>query len=364
MGLEEQEGLKIGGIPHGTRNLITDVPGVRVGNRTLAHGDVQTGVTVVLPHPGDLFHDKVMAASHVINGFGKSTGLVQINELGTLESPIVLTNTLSVGTAYTAVVRELLRINPDIGDSTGTVNPVICECNDGYLNDIRALSVTEEDVLLGWKDCREDFQEGAVGAGRGMSCHQLKGGIGSSSRLVTLDGKMFVVGALVLTNFGRLQDLVIGHDPAGPRIASWLQSHEPQLRKELATQRDAGSVITLIATDVPLSERQLQRVAKRAAVGLSRTGSYVSNGSGEIAIAFSTANPVPHYAKTEILPFRMVDDNAIDVVFRATADAVHEAVLSSLLHATTVEGRSGHVRWALGDILAKTEEKEAGEHDR
>lgn len=357
MGLNCNGKWRVGDIPHGKRNLITDVEGVSVGHCTIADGDIQTGVTAILPHQGDLFHDKVMAASHVINGFGKSIGLVQVDELGTLETPVLLTNTLGVGTASTALVRWMLRRNDDIGDTTGTVNPVVCECNDGYLNDIRGLHVHEEDVFAALSDCRPDFAEGAVGAGRGMCCHGLKGGIGSSSRLVELDGKTFVVGALVLTNFGRLDDLVVVHDPIGCRIARWLDAHGEGMAEDLLKQKDAGSVITIIATDVPLSERQLKRVAKRAAVGLSRTGSYVSNGSGEIVIAFSSANHVPHYAPRNILHFDMVDDNAIDGVFRATADAVEESVLSSLFHAKTVVGRNGRIRWGLSELMGRMGER-------
>ena len=183
MGIETNKwGFRVGRLPHGPRNKISDVPGVTVGHCTLADGNVQTGVTALLPHPGDVFHDKVLAASHVINGFGKTTGLVQIDELGTLETPILFTNTLSVGTVETALVKYMLQRNPDICETTGSVNPVVCECNDSGLNDIRGLHVTEEHVFAALADCRADFAEGAVGAGRGMRCHGLKGGIGSASR--------------------------------------------------------------------------------------------------------------------------------------------------------------------------------------
>ena len=189
MGIPAKWNLTIGHLPHGPLNKISDVPGVTVGHCTLADGDVQTGVTALLPHPGDLFHEKLLAASHVINGFGKTTGLVQIDELGTLETPILFTNTLSVGTAETALVKYMLAQNPDICETTGSVNPVVCECNDSGLNDIRGLHVTEQNVFDALADCKADFAEGAVGAGRGMRCHGLKGGIGSASRVVELDGK-------------------------------------------------------------------------------------------------------------------------------------------------------------------------------
>ena len=172
MGIDKNEwGFRVGHLPHGERNKISDVPGVTVGHCTLADGDIQTGVTALLPHPGDVFHDKVLAACHVINGFGKTTGLVQIDELGTLETPILFTNTLSVGTVETALVKYMLERNPDICETTGSVNPVVCECNDSGLNDIRGLHVTEAHVAAALADCKADFAEGAVGAGRGMRCH-------------------------------------------------------------------------------------------------------------------------------------------------------------------------------------------------
>ena len=176
MGIDKNEwGFRVGHLPHGERDKISDVPGVTVGHCTLADGDIQTGVTALLPHPGDVFHDKVLAACHVINGFGKTTGLVQIDELGTLETPILFTNTLSVGTVETALVKYMLERNPDICETTGSVNPVVCECNDSGLNDIRGLHVTEAHVAAALADCKADFAEGAVGAGRGMRCHGLKG---------------------------------------------------------------------------------------------------------------------------------------------------------------------------------------------
>ena len=213
MGIDAKWNLTIGRLPHGARNKISDVPGVTVGHCTLADGNVHTGVTALLPHPGDVFHDKVLAASHVINGFGKTTGLVQIDELGTLETPILFTNTLSVGTVETALVKYMLQRNPDICETTGSVNPVVCECNDSGLNDIRGLHVTEEHVFAALADCRADFAEGAVGAGRGMRCHGLKGGIGSSSRFVELDGKMYTIGALVLSNHAIFDDLIVAGTP-------------------------------------------------------------------------------------------------------------------------------------------------------
>ena len=343
MGIEakwKSRGIRVGKLPCGPLDKISDVPGVTVGHCTLADGEVQTGVTALLPHQGDIFHDKVMAASHVINGFGKTTGLVQIDELGTLETPILFTNTLSVGTVETALVKYMLDKNPDICETTGSVNPVVCECNDSGLNDIRGLHVTEENALAALADCRADFAEGAVGAGRGMRCHGLKGGIGSASRVVELDGKQYTIGALVLSNHAVFDDLVV----AGTPIQSLLDAHIPP-------HEDKGSIITVLATDIPLSERQLRRLCHRALVGLSRTGSFCGNGSGEIVIAFTTANRVPHYSEKAILPMGMLHDDAINLLFRAVAECVEESVLSSLLHAETVTGYHGRTVRCLSDLL-------------
>ena len=343
MGIEakwKSRGIRVGKLPCGPLDKISDVPGVTVGHCTLTNGEVQTGVTALLPHQGDIFHDKVMAASHVINGFGKTTGLVQIDELGTLETPILFTNTLSVGTVETALVKYMLDKNPDICETTGSVNPVVCECNDSGLNDIRGLHVTEENALAALADCRADFAEGAVGAGRGMRCHGLKGGIGSASRVVELDGKQYTIGALVLSNHAVFDDLVV----AGTPIQSLLEAHIPP-------HEDKGSIITVLATDIPLSERQLRRLCHRALVGLSRTGSFCGNGSGEIVIAFTTANRVPHYSEKAILPMGMLHDDAINPLFRAVAECVEESVLSSLLHAETVTGYHGRTVRCLSDLL-------------
>ena len=340
MGIEAKWGRNIGHLPKGPRNKISDVAGVTVGHCTLAEGEVQTGVTALLPHPGDVFHEKVMAACHVINGFGKTTGLVQIEELGTLETPILFTNTLSVGTAQTALVKYMLDRCPDICDTTGSVNPVVCECNDSYLNDIRGLHVTEEHVFAALNACTADFAEGAVGAGRGMRCHGLKGGIGSASRMVELDGKSYTIGALVLSNHATFDDLIVAGTPIHELLAQRIPPHE-----------DKGSIITVLATDIPLSERQLKRLCHRALVGLSRTGSACGNGSGEIVLAFTTANRVPHYSEKALLPMGYLHDDAINPLFRAVAECVEESVLSSLLHAETVTCRKGHTVQSLAELL-------------
>jgi D-aminopeptidase len=341
MGLNKESGIKIGRGTPGARNLITDVPGVKVGHVTIRDGaDVNTGVTAILPHEGNMFQEKVMASSCVINGFGKTMGLVQVEELGTIETPIIMTNTLSIGTAANALIKYMLQQNEDIGVKTGTVNPLVCECNDGVLNDIRGLHVKEEHVFEALANCSEEFEEGVVGSGTGMCCLGLKGGIGSASRIVKLDDKEYTVGALVMSNFGGAGRLLIEGRHMGQEI-----------KDKLEAQQDKGSIIMLIATDIPLTERQLKRVARRAGVGLARTGSYYGNGSGDIAIAFTTANRVPHYSKTAVMDIKMISDNKIDPVFDMAAEAVEEAIISSLYHAETTTGRAGKVKYGLRDFL-------------
>lgn len=321
--------LEIGNFKKGKRNSITDVKGVKVGHVTYDEGDKKTGVTAIIPHGGNIFQEKLVSAAHVINGFGKSVGLVQIEELGTLETPIILTNTLAVGKVADGLVSYMLDNNSDIGDTTGTVNPVVCECNDGYLNDIRNLFLGKEDVYNAIKNAGKDFEEGAVGAGTGMVCYNLKGGIGSSSRIVEIEGEEFVIGALTLTNFGRLKNLVIDNNPVGEIIAK-IKSQEETL--------DKGSIIVIIATDLPLSHRQLKRILKRVQSGIARTGSFVSNGSGEIAIGFSTANRINHYGGSK-LDIRSYDEKDIDRIFEVTVLATEEAILQSMYNGKTTIGR-------------------------
>ena len=341
MGLPENSGFDLHAKwPRGERDLITDVPGVKVGHVTLKEGDVHTGVTAVLPHGGNCFQDKVMAGVSVINGFGKSVGLIQIQELGTIETPILLTNTLSVGTACEELTRYMLEGNPDIGVTTGTVNCVVTECNDGRLNDIRGLHVRPEHVREALANAGEDFEEGAVGGGTGMVCLGLKGGIGSASRRVEVDGQTYTVGALVMSNFGAPGNLIIGG-----------KHYDTNLGRD--ERKDEGPIIMLLATDIPLNERQLSRLAKRSMVALGRVGSYCGNGSGDIAIAFTTANRLPHYSEKNILETRMFYDENIDRVFVAGVEAVEEAIISSLYHAETTTGIRGNCYLGLRDFVAR-----------
>lgn len=339
-------GLVCGILPQGAKNGITDVPGVRIGHCTLREGEINTGVTAILPHSGNLFRRKVVAASHVINGFGKSTGLVQIDELGTIETPILLTNTLSVGTCATALIREAIAQNPDIGRTTSTVNPVVGECNDGPLNDIQALAITEEHARIALRAAHDGpVEQGSVGAGTGMTCFGFKGGIGSSSRQFELDEATYHLGALVLTNFGNAGDLVLA-DGRRPSL---------ETAEALSKAQEKGSVIIVLATDVPLDHRQLNRVTKRVGAGLARLGSFWGHGSGDIAIAFTTGNTVDHDGKIDVAEMHVLNENRIDLLFRAAAEATQEAVLNSMLSADEFVGRGGTTRASLAHILRHSE---------
>lgn len=341
MGLPKDSGLELHSKwKNGEKNLITDVRGVKVGHVTINEGDVHTGVTAVVPHEGNIFKDKVMAGVSVINGFGKSMGLVQIEELGTIETPILLTNTLSTGAACEALTKYMLEQNDDIGVTTGTVNCVVTECNDGRLNDIRGMHVRESHVREALAGADVDFEEGAVGGGTGMVCLGLKGGIGSASRVVSADGKEYTIGALVMSNFGAPGNLVIGG------------SHYDTGKCQEECRKDRGSIIMIIATDIPLCERQLKRVAKRAMIALGRTGSYSGNGSGDIAIAFTTANRLPHYSDRDIIDIKMFYDENIDIVFEASVEAVEEAIVSSLYHAESMTGIRGNRYMGLREFLS------------
>lgn len=322
-------------LPPGPLNAITDVAGVAVGHHTLLGAGLATGVTAVLPQPGDMFGTKIRAGVEVINGFGKSTGLVQLAELGLLETPILLTNTFGVAPCAQALIRRAIAANPAIGRETSTINPVVFECNDGPINDIQALAVTEAQAFAALEAAQPGaFAQGSVGAGSGMTSFGFKAGIGTSSRMMQIEGQDFVLGALVLANFGRAGDLLL---PDGRR---------PDPRSPSAAER--GSIIVIIATDLPLADRQLTRVARRAGAGLARLGAFWGHGSGDIALCFTTADPVPH-VPAAFQPIRRLDDDQIDLPFRAAAEATQEAVLNALCAADAVEGRNGRVYPSLAD---------------
>ena len=319
--------------PPGPLNAITDVEGIRVGHRTLVRGDsVRTGVTAILPHVGNLFQRKAPAAVYVGNGFGKAAGFLQVQELGNLETPIVLTNTLSVGTAIEAVVGWTLE-QPG-NQEVRSVNAVVGETNDGFLNDIRGRHVTTEDVRAAIAAARTGpVEEGSVGAGTGTAALGWKGGIGTSSRRLPPNLGGYTIGALVQTNYGGV--LTIDGVPVGRRLGRYDFAEEPK-------KHEPGSCMIVLATDAPLSSRNLERLAKRAVLGLARTGSYMSNGSGDFVIAFSTRNLVPYESKERTLAVEEVTNDAMSPLFLAAVEAVEEAVYNSLLKATTVTGHQGH----------------------
>ncbi|GAA4215716.1 DmpA family aminopeptidase [Actinocatenispora rupis] len=330
-------GVPVGGLPAGRYDAITDVPGVLVGHETLLRGDsVRTGVTVVVPGPGSVFHHKFPAAVAVLNAFGKATGVTQIGELGTIETPVALTNSLAVGSAYEGLVRHALAGHDDIGVTTSTVNPVVFECNDGSLNDIRARTVTPDHVLAALSAAASGpVAEGPVGAGTGMVCYGWRGGIGTASRIA----HGYTVGALLLTNFGRAAELRVAGVPVGAAVRP---PGDP-------VERGAGSCIVVLATDAPLDARQLGRLARRAGVGLARTGSVMQHGSGEYALAFGTAERVPHRpgGPSRATTVLAEDGPVLDGLFTAVAEAVEESVLNALFAGTTTTGVRGNVVAAL-----------------
>lgn len=314
--------LNIGRFPHGSRNLISDVPGVRVGHATVDCGECHTGVTVILPPKKNPFMQKMTAASQVFNGFGKSAGLVQVDELGTIETPIALTNTLNVGKVHDAMVSWILDVNEAEGNTVTSVNPVVCECNDSRINRISLRPVGKEEVYAAISSASEDFAEGSVGAGRGTVCYGMKGGIGSSSRVITLGEESFTIGVLVQSNYGAGSDF-----------------NRAEVKNSIS-ECDVGSIIIIVATDLPVSCRQLKRIIRRCSVGMARLGSYIGHGSGEIAVGFSTAAPV---SETEHFALRRtLREEDMNLPFRAVGEATEEAILKSLLQSgsdVTLDGK-------------------------
>ncbi|MHA1303527.1 MAG: DmpA family aminopeptidase [Candidatus Heimdallarchaeaceae archaeon] len=336
--------LRIGKYTRGEKNAITDVPGVLVGHTTLIEGQgalevgkgpIRTGVTVILPHSGNIYQEKVLASSFVMNGYGKTIGLVQINELGTIETPIALTNTLNAPIVADALIDYSVKHNPEIGISLASVNPVVGECNDGFLNDIQGRHVTKEHVFEAIEKASSFVEEGCVGAGTGMRALGFKGGIGTSSRIIKGKEKEYTVGVLVVSNFGRKEDLRF----LGIRYEEY--SDEKQSEDE---RSDAGSIMVIIATNAPLTSRQLNRICKRAPLGIARTGGFASHGSGDIIIAFSTANLIKLDREIESSSISMLNENnpIFSDLLSATVDATEEAILNSLLMAVPIDGRDGH----------------------
>lgn len=328
-------GVRVGVLPAGSLNAITDVPGVKVGHVTLISGNsIRTGVTAILPHDGNLFQQKVPAAIHVGNGFGKLAGSTQVEELGNLETPIVLTNTLAVGTAVESLVEYTLALPGN--EQVQSVNAVVGETNDGYLNDIRALPVKKEHVMQALKAATEGpVEEGSVGAGTGTVCFGFKGGIGTSSRKLPESMGGYSVGVLVQSNFGGV--LLINGAPVGKELKKYYLSDQ-------LNDTPDGSCMIVVATDAPLDARNLKRLAQRALLGLGKTGGIGSNGSGDYVIAFSThpSLRIPFNSKDRTLTQTVLTNDSMSPLFLAAIEATEEAILNSLFKATTVVGRDDH----------------------
>ncbi len=339
-------GIIVGTLPPGPLDAITDVKGVRVGQVTLVRGDgrlvpgqgpVRTGVTAILPHGGDLWREKVPAATWVLNGTGEMTGSIWINTQGALEVPLLLTNTMNIGKVMDGVVAFMLKKYPDIGIGDDVVAPTVAECDDSTLNDARGRHVSVEDTVRAIEEAKEGpVQEGAVGAGTGMISYQFKGGIGTASRVLPAEAGGYTVGVLVNANMGRRADLTVLGVPVGRGI--------PALMPKESTD---GSIIIVVATDAPLDHLKCQRLASKAALGLARTGTIANHGSGDIFLAFSTGNRVPHYPKPLTYALTVVADDHLDPIFRAAEEATEEAILNALTMATTTTGRDGNTAYAL-----------------
>ena len=340
-----EAGVWFGEQPTGPRNAITDVSGVKVGHCTIikgsgrldpGNGPARTGVTAILPHDGSLFERPVKASYFDFNGGGGLGGSLQIREFGLIDTPIVLTNTMSMGTAATAIVKYMLKQNPTSGVTEDTIIPTVSECDDSWLNDSRGLHVREEHVYEAIENASAEVKEGSVGGGTGMSAFDYKGGIGTSSRMVSTPAGKYTVGTLVMCNHGEWQELRIDGVPVGSLLGS------PDIQRP-----EKGSIVMVVGTDAPLDSRQLGRIARRAIMGLAVTGSASHNGSGDIVVSFSTANMHDRYKGNGLLVDHLLRDSEIDPLFRATIDSTAESIVNSLFKAETIEGRDGHVSNAL-----------------
>jgi D-aminopeptidase len=357
-------GIVVGRMAPGRLDAITDVKGVRVGQVTLVRGEgklvpgvgpVRTGVTAILPHGGDLWREKVPAATHVINGTGEMTGSIWINTQGALEVPIVLTNTMNIGRAMDGVVTWMMKRYPGIGIDDDVVAPTVAECDDSTLNDARGLHVSVEDTVRALESAREGpVAEGAVGAGTGMMSFGLKSGIGTASRVLSPAQGGWTVGVLVNNNMGDAREnLLVAGVPVGREITDLMPveggagASPGGATGGGATSGDDGSIIVVVATDAPLDHLKLQRLASKAALGLGRVGATSRHSSGDLVIAFSTGNRVPHYPKPLTYTLTVVADQHLNPIFEAAEEATEEAVLNSLTMATTTVGRDGNTAYAL-----------------
>lgn len=338
-------GIEIGIFKPGRWNAITDVKGVKVGQVTVWKGkSVRTGVTAILPHPGNLFQKKVPGAVYCGNAFGKLAGYTQVKELGTIETPIILTNTLNVPKVADAVMEYMLKLPGNEG--VRSINPLVGETNDGYLNDIKGRWVEKEHVFKAIKEAKSSLiEEGSVGAGTGTRCLGWKGGIGTSSRVLPKELGGWTVGVLVQTNFGGI--LSINGAPVGRELKNFMYSKQisSQVTSEASSPDSnfrGGSCMIVVATDAPLESRDLERLAKRALYGLARTGGFSSHGSGDYVIAFSTSRTIPYEPKEKVRKEELLYSDYCSPLFCAVVEATEEAIINSLLKATTVVGNQGH----------------------
>ena len=353
-------GFSLGHVPTGPHNAITDVPGVRVGHTTLIDGDgplvvgegpVRTGVTAVLPHD-DIFYNRVIAGSFVLNGAGEVSGLTQVAEWGLLETPILLTNTLAVGKVSDAAVKWMTRRFPGIGTDYDVIIPLVGECDDSWLNDTVGRHVRSEHVYRAIEQATAGpVAEGSVGAGTGLITCDFKSGIGTSSRLVVVGSegaaRTYTLGVLVQSNFGVMRSLRVDGVPVG-------QVLEPLLADRDRRLKNAGSIIVVVATDAPLLSSQLVRLCKRSALGIGRVGSFAAHGSGEILIGFSTANKVPRVTSRMTAAIEVLLDEACDGLYEAIVECTEEAIVNSLCMADEMRGPTGHVAPALPlDLLTE-----------
>jgi D-aminopeptidase len=360
---------RVGVLESGPSDTIADIEGVKVGHFTLANESLQTGVTVIKAHGESHWLNKVPAGATIFNGYGKSVGLMQVEELGVLESPIALTNTFSVSAIAHGQIQQAIAEHPQIGKEWTSVNPLVFECSDAKLNDMQALAIKPEHFEDALQSATSVFAQGSVGAGRGMSCYGMKGGVGSASRKAR-GSLSYRVGALVLSNFGRPHQIQLPYGASGETIAAHLEQLAMQRlqqtehasrtlggvsQAELGPDHgpERGSIIIVLATDAPLDARQLKRLSMRAVAGLARTGSMIGHGSGDIALAFSTAYTLPHHAQQSMPKIQLLHEQDLDGLFEAAADATQQAIWASLWNAETVYGRDGSVRYSVQEVLAQ-----------
>jgi len=342
--------VRVGWYRPGRYNAITDVAGVRVGHSTIVHGEgplrvgegpARTGVTAILPNAGDIFHERVVGSGFVLNGAGEVSGLTQALEWGLIETPILLTNTLSVGSVSNATVHYMVERFPGIGQEHDVIIPVVGECDDSWLNDIAGRHVKKHHVYEAIESAKGGkVAEGNVGGGTGMVTCDFKGGIGTSSRRLPADQGGYTIGVLVMSNFGSIRDFRMDGIPMGELLAP--KYEEVDKRKSLY-----GSIITVVATDAPLLPHHLERLCKRAALGIGRVGSYAAHGSGEIIVGFSTANTVPRVTKRMVARVKLVLDPRMDPLYKATIEATEEAILNAMCMAEDMTGVDDHFAPAL-----------------